>query len=211
MNFEKLEELWNISKKDFENECEKILIVDLIARIEKWEGILKKNDLGMPALIGKEITPKRQKLSALLHILTSVRDRKEKERYELGKKERETWRDDYLAHNLRDFRFIIGTEAEHVMHGDYPVNTVPWATPQSTEYEITGTSGNKIKINLKRIIAPATLQMLIDHPLVPVYLVVEPTGAYQHGKKLGYFVSGEWDQTRGIEIRLGTMFALMKV
>lgn len=211
MNFENLEEILKISEKDFEKEIEKTQIIDLNARIEKFQGILKKPDLNMPSLIGSEITPRRQKLSSFVAILTKVRDAKEKERYELGKKEREKWRDDFLRDNLRDFRFITGSQAEHIMHGDYPVNTVPWTTPQSTEYEIIGTSGNKIKINLKRIIAPTTLQILIDHPLVPVFLAVEPTGMYQHNKRLGIWQSGEWEQTRGMELRLGTMLALMKV
>lgn len=211
MNFENLEELLKISEKDFEKEAEKIIIVDLNARIEKFQGILKKNDLGIPSLIGSEVMPQRQKLSSLLHILVSVRDRKEKERYELGKKEKEQWKEQYLREHLGDFRFITGTEAEHVMRGDFTINTVPWTAPQSTEFEIMAVSGHKIKIILKKLIAPSTLQMLIDHPLSPVYLVLEPTGAYQRGKPLGPWVSGDWDQTRGIEILQGTMIALMKV
>jgi len=211
MNFENLEEILKISEKEFEKEVEKNQIIDLNARIEKFQSILKKPDLNMPSLIGSEITPRRKKLSAFVAILTKVRDTKEKERYELGKKEKEKWKDEYLRDNLRDLRFITGFEAEHVMRGEFTVNTVSWTTPQSTEFEIIGVSEHKIKIDLKKIIAPTTLQMLIDHPLVPVFLVVEPTGMYQHNKKLGIWQAGTWEETRGIELKLGTMFALMKV
>jgi len=211
MNFENLEEILKISEKDFEKEIEKNQIIDLNARIEKFQGILKKPDLNMPSLIGSEITPRRKKLSAFVAILTKVRDAKEKERYELGKKEREKWKDEYLRDNLRDLRFITGFDAEHVMRGEFTVNTVSWTTPQSTEFEIMAVSEHKIKIDLKRIIAPTTLQMLIDHPLVPVFLVVEPTGMYQNNKKLGIWQAGTWEETRGIELKLGTMLALMKV
>jgi hypothetical protein len=211
MDFENLEEILKMSEKDFEREVEKTQIIDLIARIEKFQAVLKKPDLGIHLLTGMEITPKRKKLGAFVTILTKVKDTKEKERFNQNRQTREKWRDDYLRDNLRDIRFVAGSEAEHVMHGDFTVDAVGWQTPQSTEYEILGRSGNKIKINLKKIIAPSTLQMLIDHPLVPVFLTVEATGAYQGNRKLGYFVSSEWSETRGIEIRLGTMIALMKV
>jgi hypothetical protein len=211
MNWNNNEEILKVKEGDFEKEIEKIQIVDLNSRIERNQSNLNKPDLNMPMLTGSEITPIRKKLIILQHILVSVRDRKEKERFTQNQQARETWKNDYLRDNLREFRFITGSEAEHVMHGDFTVDTVQWATPQSTEYEITGVSGDTIKINLKRIIAPTTLQMMIDHPLVPVFLVVEASGMYQHNKKLGIWQSGEWDQTRGITFRAGTMIGIMKV
>lgn len=213
MNWENLEEILRISEKEFEKEVEKTQIIDLIARIERFQGILKKPDLNMPSLVGSEITPRRHKLSSLLRILIATRDRKDVERYEKSKTEKEQWKDRYLENKetLRDIRYVAGSEANHLMIGDFTIDAVGLQTPTSTEFEITAVSGHRIKINLKKIISPTTLQMLIDHPLTPVFLTVEATGAYQHGKKLGYYVSGEWDQTRGIEIRAGTMIAIMKV
>lgn len=210
INWNNLEEVVNTPEKDVEKYAEKTQIIELNARIVRLEDISKKKDLGMDALVGSEITLERKKLLAIIGILTKARDAKEKERFSQNRQAQEKWKDNFLIDNLRDFRFISGFEAEHVRRGTFIINTVAWSTPQSTEFEIIGRSNNKIKINLKKIISPTTLQMMIDHPLVPVFLTVESTGAYQHGKRLGIWQHGEWDQTRGIEIRMGTMIAIMK-
>jgi hypothetical protein len=212
MNWENLEEILKISEKDFEKECEKNQIIDLSARIEKFQGILKKPDLNMPSLLGSEITPRRQKLSSLLHILESVRNRKEKERYELGKNEKERWKDQALRENLHDLRYAFGVPVDHLIHQTFTMDVIEWKKPESTEFEIDTVSGHKLKIDLRKIISPSTLQMLLAKSFSPIYLLVEQGGGYdRHGNKLGYFQSGEWDQSHGNEIRAGTTFAIMRV
>lgn len=212
MNWENIEEILKISEKDFEKECEKTQIIDLNARIEKFQGILKKPDLNMPTLLGSEITPKRQKLSTLLHILTTTRDKKEKERYELGNKEKERWRDQALKENLHDLRYAFGAPVDHLIHQTFTMEVVEWQKPESTEFEIDAVSGHKLKIDLRKIISPSTLQLLLAKSFSPIYLVVEHGGGFdRHGKKLGYFQSGEWSESHGNEIRAGTTFAIMRV
>lgn len=212
VNWENIEELLKVKEADFEKECEKISIVDLNARIEKNQATLNKQDLNRPMLTGSEITPIRKKLSNLQHILVSVRDRKEKQRYETNKKAQEKWRDDTLRENLHDLRFAYGMSVDHLMHNTFTMEVLDWQKPQSTEFEIDAVSGHKLKIDLRKIISPSTLQMLLAKSFSPIYLVVEQAGGYdRHGKKLGYYVSAEWDESHGNEIRLGTTFAIMRV
>jgi len=212
MNWENIEEILRLSEKDFEREADKSIIVDLNARIEKIQDIMKKKDLGLSTLIGSEITPKRQKLSTLLSILVSVRDRKEKERFNQNRQAQEKWRNDTLKDVLHDLRCAYGTSVDHLMHGTFTLEVLDWFKPESTEFEIDAVSGHKLKIDLRKIISPSTLQMLLAKSFSPIYLLVEQSGGYdRHGKKLGYFQSGEWGQSHGNEIRAGTTFAIMRV
>lgn len=211
MNWENLEEILKIQEKDFEKEAEKTEIIDLNARIDKLLTLLNKPDLGLPTLIGSEVTLKRKKLTTLHRILIATRDRKEKERFMQNRKLEEKWRDETLPKVLCDLRYVVGTEAEHLMHGTFTLDAVQPQKFPSIEFEIPLTSGGKKKINLKEIISPPILKMLLDRNFAPVYITIEQQGAYQHGKKLGYYVSGEWEQTRGIEIKMGTLMAIMRV
>jgi hypothetical protein len=212
MNWENLDETLKMSEKEFEKEANRIEIVNLNARIEKWQAILHKPDLGMPALVGSEITPKRQKLSTLLHILVSTRDRKEKEWFDQNRQAQEKWRDDTLRDVLHDLRCAYGTAVNHLMYGTFTLEVPDWFKPQSTEFEIDAVSGHKVKINLKKLISPSTLQMLLDKAFSPIYLVAEQGGGYdRHGKKLGYYQSEDWETAHGTEIRYGTSFAIMRV
>jgi len=212
VNWENIEEILNVKESEFEKECEKIAIVDLNARIEKNQATLNTQDLNRPMLTGSEITPIRKKLSGLQHILVSVRDRKEKQRYETNKKAQEKWRDDTLRENLHDLRYAFGTAADHLMHQTFTMEVLDWQKPPSTEFEIDAVSGHKIKIDLRKLVTPSLLQMLLAKSFSPIYMVVEQGGGYdRHGKKLGYFHSGEWDESHGKEIRLGTTLAIMRV
>jgi hypothetical protein len=211
MNWENLQEILEISEKEFEREAEKTEIIDLNARIEKFQDVLKKPDLGITTLIGSEVTLKRKKLTTLHHILIATRDRKEKERFMQNRKLEEKWRDETLPKVLSDLRYVVGTDAEHLMHGTFTLDAVQPKKFPSLEFEIPLVGGGKKKIDLRKAISPPILKMLMEKTFTPVYITVEPTGAYQHGKKLGYYVSGEWEQTRGIEIKMGTLIAIMKV
>jgi hypothetical protein len=214
MNFENLEELLKISEKDFEKEVEKNQIIELNARIEKFEGLLKPDHLERtwPALTGLEIGDRRKKLSAFKAILTKVRDAKEKERHNQNKQAQEEWRDHALKDNLHDLRYVFGMEVDHLMHGTFTMEVVNWQKTESIEFEIMAVSGHKLKIDLRKIISPSTMQMLLAKAFSPIYLLVERAGGYDRkGKPLGYYVSGEWNESHGYEIRLGTTFAVMRV
>ena len=211
MNWENLEEILKIQDKDYEKEFYQTEIVDLNARIEKIQAILSKPDLGLPTLIGSEVMQKRKRLSTIHQILIATRDRKEKERFMQNRKLEEKWRDETLPKVLCDLRYVVGTEAEHLMHGTFTLDAVQPKKFPSLEFEIPLTSGGKKKIDLRKVISPPILKMLLERTMSSVYITVEPTGAYQHGKKLGYFVSGDWEQTRGIELRMGTLLAIMRV
>jgi len=211
VNWENLEFL-KVEDKEHQREADKTQIVDLNARIEKLQALNAKTDLGLSALVGTELTEKRKRLHAILHILIATRDRKEKDRYELGKKEKERWRDQALKENLHDLRYAFGTAADHLMHQTFTMEVLDWQKPESMEFEIDAVSGHKLKIDLRKIISPSILQMLLTKSFSPIYLLVEQGGGYdRHGKKLGYFHSGEWDESHGKEIRLGTTLAIMRV
>jgi seryl-tRNA synthetase len=107
---------------------------------------------------------------------------------------------------LPKIRFVYGDAVPHLMHGEYTTDVVTWNTPTSTEIEV-----NKRKVDLLKLLSPITVRHMIEHPLSPVFFEIEPTGAYQKGKKLGYYISGEWEKTRDIEIRTGVFLALMVV
>jgi len=212
MKWNNIEEILKVSEKAFEKEIDKLSIVELNARIEKNQAVLNKQDLNMPMLTGSEITPIRKKLSDLQHRLVSVRDRKEKERYELDKKEKEKWRDQALKDNLHDLRYVYGTAADHLMHGTFTMDVVNWQKPQNLEFEIDAVSGHKLKLDLRKLVTPSILDMLLGKSFSPIYMVVEQSGGYdRHGKKLGYFQSESWEETHGTEIRYGTTFAIMRV
>ena len=212
MNWENLEKILEMKDDDFEKEANKIQIIDSNARIEKFEAILKKSDLGMSTLIGSEITPKRHKLSAFVAILKKVRDAKEKERFNQNRQAREKWRDDTLKIMLHDMRIIYGTSADRLMHSLITMDVPDWLKVESLEFDIDGVSGHKIKIDLKKIVSPSTLEMLLAKSFSPIYLVVERSGGYdRHGKKLGYFQKDDWMESQGNEIRYGTTLAIMRV
>jgi hypothetical protein len=98
------------------------------------------------------------------------------------------------------------------MHQTFTMDVVEWQKPDSLEFEIDAVSGHKLKIDLRKLVTPSILQMLLGKAFSPIYLVVEPSGAYdRHGKRVGYFQSGEWEATQGNELRAGTTFAIMKV
>jgi len=211
MNFENLEEILKIPEKEWEKEIYKMPVNLISERIEKLRNVTIKPDLGMPLLIASEREPKRKKLLTIQHLLESIRDKKLKEDFMQDRRLAEKWRDETLPKVLGDLRYVVGTEAEHLMHGTFTLDAVQPKKFPSLEFEIPLTSGGKKKINLKEIISPPILKMLLERTMSSVYITIEPTGAYQHGKKLGYFVSGEWDQTRGIELRMGTLMAIMRV
>lgn len=211
MNWENLEFL-KVEDKEHQREADKTQIVDLIARIEKLQALNAKTDLGQPALVGAELTEKRKRLLAILRILTATRDRKEKERYEIGKKAQEKWRDDTLKDVLHDLRYAFGMSVDHLLHQTFTMEVVEWKKPESMEFEIDAVSGHKLRIDLKKLITPSLLQMLLGKAFSPIYFLVERSGGYdRHGKPLGHWVSSEWEQSHGNEIRLGTTFAVMRV
>jgi hypothetical protein len=186
--------------------------INLISeRIEKLRNVTIKPDLGMPLLISSEREPKRKKLLTIQHILESIRDKKLKEEFDQNRKTQEKWRDETLPTVLSDLRYVVGTDAEHLMHGTFTLDAVQPKKFPSLEFEIPLVGGGKKKINLKQIISPPILKMLLERTMSSVYITIEPQGAYQHGKKLNYWVSGEWDQTRGIELHMGTLMAIMRV
>jgi hypothetical protein len=211
LNWENIDEVLKTQEKEFEKEIEKMPVNLISERIEKLRSVTIKPDLGMPLLISSEREPKRKKLLTIQHILESTRDRKLKDAYEQHRKAQEKWRDETLGKILPDLRYVVGTEAEHLMRGTFTLDAVQPKKPESLEFDIPLVSGGKKKINLKQIITPPILKHLLDRSFTPVYITIESTGAYQHGKKLGYYISTEWEQTRGIEIKMGTVLAIMRV
>lgn len=123
-----------------------------------------------------------------------------------NKKLEEQQKKETLKCQLPNIRYAYGDAVPHLMRGEYTTDVVPWETPYSFEIAV-----NKRKVDLLRLLSPVTLRHIIEHPLSPVFFEIEPAGAYQHGKKLGYYVNGEWEQSRGIEIRSGVFLAIMKV
>lgn len=123
-----------------------------------------------------------------------------------NKKLEEEWKKETLKHRLPNIRFAYGDAVPHLMRGEYTTDVIRWETPASTEIQI-----GKRKIDLLRLLSPVTVRHIIEHPMLPVFFEIEPAGAYQHGKKLGYYVNREWETTRGIEIRSGIFLAIMKV
>ena len=211
MNFENLEEILKIPEKEWEKEIYKMPVNLISERIEKLRSVTIKPDLGMPLLISSEREPKRKKLLTIQHLLESIRDKKLKEEFDQHRKLEEKWRDETLPKVLSDLRYVVGTDAEHLMHGTFTLDAVQPQKFPSLEFEIPLVGGGKKKIDLRKVISAPILKMLMEKTFTPVYITVEPTGAYQHGKKVGYYVSGEWEQTRGIEIKMGTLMAIMRV
>jgi hypothetical protein len=211
MEWNDIEEILKIPEKEWEKEIYKMPVNMISERIEKLRNVTIKPDLGMPLLIASEREPKRKQLLTIQHLLESIRDKKLKEDFMQDRKLAEKWRDETLPKVLGDLRYVVGTDAEHLMHGTFTLDAVQPKKFPSLEFEIPLTSGGKKKIDLRKVISPPILKMLLERTMSSVYITVEPTGAYQHGKKLGYFVSGEWDQTRGIELRMGTLLAIMRV
>jgi hypothetical protein len=211
MEWNDIEEILKIPEKEREKEIYKMPVNLISERIEKLRNVTIKPDLGMPLLVSSEREPKRKKLLTIQHLLESIRDKKLKEEFDQNRKTQEKWRDETLPKVLCDLRYVVGTDAEHLMHGTFTLDAVQPKKFPSLEFEIPLTSGGKKKIDLRKVISPPILKMLLERTMSSVYITIEPTGAYQHGKKLGYFVSGEWDQTRGIELRMGTLMAIMRV
>ena len=123
-----------------------------------------------------------------------------------NKKLDEQHKTETIKGQLPNIRFAYGDAVPHLMRGEYTQDVIEWTTPTHTEIEI-----NKRKIDLLRLLSPVTVRHIIEHPMSPVFFEIEPAGAYQRGKKLGYYVSGEWEKTQGIEIRSGVFLAIMKV
>jgi hypothetical protein len=212
MEWNDIEEILKIPERDWEKEIYKMPVNLIGERIEKLRSVTIKPDLGMPLLVSSEREPKRKKLLAIQHLLESIRDKKLKEEFDQNRKTQEKWRDETLKENLPDIRYAVGSSVEHLRHGTLSMDVVEWIKPQSTEFEITTISGHKTKINLQKIITPSTLKILLEKAFTPVYVTIEAQGGYdRHGKRMGYYMSPEWDETHGIEIRMGTTMAIMRV
>jgi len=212
VNWNDLEEILRTPEKEIEREAEKTQIIDLIARIDKLQAILKKPDLGLSTLVGSEVTPRRQKLSSFVAILTKVKEAKEKERFNQNRQAKEKWRDQALKDNLHDLRYAFGTSVDHLMHQRFTMEVVEWKKPESTEFEIDAVSGHKIKIDLRKLVSPSLLEMLLGKAFSPVYLVVQQGGGYdRHGKRVGIWQPDDWKTSHETEIRYGTTFVLMRV
>jgi len=148
--------------------------------------------------------------SKVLKQIEHIRAKRDAER----KKGEEEEKNEYIRHNHRNFRCVIGSAAEHLMHGTFTLDVVAseMLTPQSTEFEIVAVSGNKIKIDLLKLLSPSSLNMLIAKAFSPIYFVVEPSGAYQRGKRLGIWNnSGDWEASRGIQYKPQTVIAILRV
>jgi hypothetical protein len=154
---------------------------------------------------------KRKFIQQRTEVLKKIEDIRAKRDAEKKKCEEEQ-KNEYIRDNLRDFRVIVGTEAEHVMRGEFSLDAVSLVTPQSTEFEIMAVSGHKLKIDLKKLISPSSLNTLNAKTFSPIYLIAEPSGAYQKNKRLGIWNnSGDWAASQGIEYKPQTIIAIMKV
>jgi hypothetical protein len=122
------------------------------------------------------------------------------------KKLEEQQKTETIKQYLPKFRYAYGDAVPHLMHGEYTTDVVPWETPASIEIQI-----GKRKLDLVKLLSPVTVRHIIEHPLAPVFFEIEKGGAYQNGRKLGYYVDGTWEKSRGIEIRSGVFLAIMVV
>ena len=167
--------------------------------------VRKEQDLFYRAK-AEQFEPDRRKLieerGKVLKKIEEIRVKMDAEK----KKGAEEWKKETLKAQLPNIRFAYGDAVPHLMHGEYTQDVVAWTTPTNTEIEV-----NKRKIELLKLLSPTTVRHIIEHPLAPVFFEIESGGAYQNGRKLGYYVSGEWERTRGIEIRSSVFLAIMKV
>ena len=160
----------------------------------------------------EQFEPDKRKLiderGKVLKKIEEIRTKRDAEK----KKGEEEQKNDYVRDNLREFRYVVGSEAENLMRGNFTVDVVGWQTPQSTEFEIMTVSGHKLKIDLKKLISPPSLNALNAKAFSPIYLIAEPSGAYQKGKRIGIWNNtGDWQASRGIEYKPQTIIAIMRV
>jgi hypothetical protein len=148
---------------------------------------------------------KRKLIEERGKVLTKIKEIRVKMDVERRKGEEE-WKRETVKAQLPNFRFAFGDAVPHLMHGEYTQDVLAWTVPTNTEIEV-----NKRKVDLLKLLSPVTVRHLIDHPLSPVFFELEVGGAFQSGKRLGYYVSGEWEKTRGITIKSSLFLALMKV
>jgi len=170
------------------------------------ENLVKKEQELLYRSKAEEFMPdKRRYIEERNKILKQIEEIRGKRDVE-NKKLEEQHKTETLKAQLTNIRFAYGDAVPHLMRGEYTQDVIEWTTPTHTEIEI-----NKRKIDLLRLLSPVTVRHIIEHPMSPVFFEIEPAGAYQHGKKLGYYVNREWETTRGIEIRSGVFLAIMKV
>jgi hypothetical protein len=170
------------------------------------ENLFKKEQELFYRAQAEQFQPDKRKFNEernkILKRIEEIRTKRDSE----NKKLEEQQKTETIKHYLPKIRFVYGDAVPHLMHGEYTTDVVPWETPTSTEIQI-----GKRKIDLLKFLSPTTVRRIIEHPLSPIFFEVEPAGAYQKGKKLGYYISGEWEKTRNIEIRSGVFLALMVV
>ena len=170
------------------------------------ENLVKKEQELFYRAKAEEYQPDKRKFieerNKILKRIEEIRTKRDAE----NKKLAEQQKTETIKHYLPKIRFVYGDAVPHLMRGEYTTDVVTWNTPTSTEIEV-----NKRKVDLLKLLSPITVRHMIEHPLSPVFFEVEPAGAYQKGKKLGYYISGEWEKTRDIEIRSGVFLALMVV
>lgn len=173
---------------------------------DELENLVKKEQELFYRSKAEEYQPDKRKLieerSKVLKKIEEIRTKRDLE----NKKLEEQQKTETIKQYLPKFRYAYGDAVPHLMHGEYTLDVVPMETPTSTEIKI----GNR-KVDLIRLLSPVTVRHIIEHPMSPVFFEIEPAGAYQHGKKLGYYVDGTWENSRGIEIRQGVFLALMVV
>jgi len=179
---------------------------------DELENLVKKEQELLYRSKAEEYQPDKRKLieerGKILKKIEEIRTKRDAEK----KKLEEEWRDKAFKENLCDFRYAHGTNVDHVLHGILTLELLEWLKLEGMEFEIIGVSGHKLKIDLRKLITPSLLRMLLGKPLAPIYFVVEAGGGYdRHGKKLGVWQSGDWEQSHGNEIRAGTTFAIMRV
>jgi len=173
---------------------------------DELENLVKKEQELLYRSKAEEFMPdKRRYIEERSKILTQIEEIRGKRDVE-NKKLEEQHKTETIKAQLPNIRFAYGDAVPHLMHGEFTTDVVSWETPRSTEIQI-----GKRKVDLLRLLSPTTVRHLIEHPMSPVFFEIEPAGAYQHGKKLGYYVNREWETTRGIEIRSGVFLAIMKV
>lgn len=170
------------------------------------ENLVKKEQELLYRSKAEEFMPdKRRYVEERNRVLKRIKEIREKNDAENNKLD-EQHKTETIKQQLPNFRYAYGDAVPHLMRGEYTQDVIAWTAPTNTEIEV-----NKRKIDLLKLLSPTTVRHMIEHPMSPVFFEIEPSGAYQHGKKLGYYVNREWETTRGIEIRSGVFLAIMKV
>jgi hypothetical protein len=173
---------------------------------DELENLVRREQELFYRVKAEQFEPDKRKLieerNRVLKKIEEIRTKMDAER----KKEAEEWKKETVKAQLPNFRYAYGDAVPHLMRGEYTPDVVAWTTPTNIEIEV-----NKRRIDLLKLLSPTTVRHLIEHPMSAVFFEIEPAGAYQNGKKRGTWHSGEWEKTRGIEIRSGVFLALMKV